>query len=334
MRRPHELTLAGAASAIVARRLSPPELLADRLERMAARNPLQPAGIRIAAEAALTAARRLDEEALRSPLHGIPVGVKDVIDVTGRPTTCHSALRFDHVGPLTRRMKKAALMPEAMAGGHDRAGIRAVRRGRRIGLLRHFHERGEPADPEMAAAITAAAWPLAREGAVLQGGTLPPFSAFAAANRAIPWGESAAVHACSLREETKGVGAITRRQLQPGLFRSAGDHGEAERARGPLRAAVDAAFREVDVLLTAVFRDSPCRIEEPAAVQRTNPRQARIACNVTGYPAMPLMSGLSRTGLPLSVRLVAPLGQEGLLLRAARGYERAAGWRGARPPIA
>ncbi|MDW8314829.1 MAG: amidase [Rhodovarius sp.] len=447
MTRPHELTLAEAAAAIAARGLAPSELLADCLERMAALNPLLGACIRIDAEAALTAARRLDEEAPRSPLHGIPVGVKDVIDVAGLPTTCHSALRLhhvaardaaviarlraagaifpaklathefaiggpafdlpfpparnpwnlahhpggsssgsgaavaarlmpaalgtdtggsvrhpashcgivglkptydliprrgvfplawslDHVGPLTRTVEDAALMLEAMAGGHYRAGIEAGLRGLRIGFVRHFHERDEPADPEMAAAIEAAARLLAREGAVLREVTLPPLSAFAAVNRAILWGESAPVHSRWLREQPEGYAAITRRRLLPGLLLSAEDYLEAQRARGPLRAAVDAAFREVDVLLTASSMDPACRIDDPAAVERTYPRQARIAFNVTGHPAITLMAGLSRTGLPLSVQFVAPLWQEGLLLRAARGYERAVGWRGARPPIA
>ncbi len=44
-----------------------------------------------AAEAEIAAGR------VRGPLHGVPVGVKDIIDVAGLPTTCHSKILLDNV---------------------------------------------------------------------------------------------------------------------------------------------------------------------------------------------------------------------------------------------
>ena len=49
------------------------------------------------ARAAASSADRAYADARPRPLEGIPVGVKDMIDVEGLPTTCHSRLRLDHI---------------------------------------------------------------------------------------------------------------------------------------------------------------------------------------------------------------------------------------------
>src|SRR6202030_3090838 len=57
--------------------------------------------IRLDAEAAMDAARAAEAEITagrrRGPLHGVPVGIKDIIDVAGLPTTCHSKILVDNV---------------------------------------------------------------------------------------------------------------------------------------------------------------------------------------------------------------------------------------------
>jgi hypothetical protein len=41
----------------------------------------------------------------RGPLHGVPVGVKDIIDVAGLPTTCHSKVLIDNVASADAALK-------------------------------------------------------------------------------------------------------------------------------------------------------------------------------------------------------------------------------------
>src|SRR6202030_2982315 len=57
--------------------------------------------IRLDAEAAMDAARAAEAEMAagrrRGPLHGVPVGIKDIIDVAGLPTTCHSKILIDNI---------------------------------------------------------------------------------------------------------------------------------------------------------------------------------------------------------------------------------------------
>ena len=68
-----------------------------------------------------------------------------------------------------------------------------------------------------------------------------------------------------------------------------------------LIAAVEDALRDVDVLLCASSMDPASQIEDAAETARTYPRQARTPFNVTGHPALAMMSGLC-------TQRVAPLG--------------------------
>jgi aspartyl-tRNA(Asn)/glutamyl-tRNA(Gln) amidotransferase subunit A len=90
----HWLTAAEAARAIAAREVSPVELMKALLERIGRLDPKLNVFIRLDAEAAMDAAKAGEAEIAagrrRGPLHGVPVGIKDIIDVAGLPTTCHS----------------------------------------------------------------------------------------------------------------------------------------------------------------------------------------------------------------------------------------------------
>lgn len=55
--------------------------------------------------------------------------------------------------------------------------------------------------------------------------------------------------------------------------------------------------------------------------------------NATGQPAASVPSGFSAAGMPLSVQLVAPLGQDSLLLALAAQLEAERPWADRRPPV-
>jgi len=71
---------------------------------------------------------------LRSPLHGIPIALKDNIDTAGVRTSAASAVfadrvpadwSLDHCGPMTRTVEDAAVMLQALAG-YDRLDVSSV----------------------------------------------------------------------------------------------------------------------------------------------------------------------------------------------------------------
>ncbi|MBX3072080.1 MAG: amidase [Thermomicrobiales bacterium] len=94
---PWQLTILEAASLLRSRALSSVELLDSVLERAAETEPSVHAWVLIDAEQAGEAARSCDNDLVkgetRGPLHGIPVGVKDIFDVRGLPTRCGSRSR-------------------------------------------------------------------------------------------------------------------------------------------------------------------------------------------------------------------------------------------------
>ena len=459
----HWLTAADISGAYAGGRLSPVELVEALLARIEKHDPQLNAFIDVGAERALDAARLAEKEihARRTlgPLHGVPVGLKDIIDIAGLRTSCHSKLRqnhvarhdaavvsrlraagaillgklslhefayggpsfdlpfpparnpwnrdhhpggsssgsgsataaglvpltlgtdtggsirnpagacgivglkptyglvsrrgvfplaftLDHVGPMARSVRDIALLLNAIAG-HDAAdpGSAAVEhhdftrdlergvRGLRVGVVRHFHERDMEADPAVAASIDEAARLLTREGAVVRDITLPTLNEISGVHRVILMSEAWGVHAAWLKEQPENYAASTRRKLLAGAFLTAGDYVHAQQHRGRIIAAVNDAFSDVDVLLTANAMDPACRIDDEESIARTYPRQARGPFNLTGHPALAMMSGLSKDGLPLSIQLVGRYNDDATLLRVASGYERASEWATRRPPV-
>ncbi len=460
----HWLSVAEAAHAIAHRQLSPVELMQALLKRIDRLDPKLNAFIRLDGDAALAAAHVAEAEIMagrrRGPLHGVPVGIKDIIDVAGLPTTCHSkvlegnmatadavcvgklraagaivmgklathefaiggpsfdlpwpparnpwnpdhhpggsssgsgsgvsaglfpmalgsdtggsvrnpasccgivglkptyglvsrrgvfplSFTLDHIGPMTRTVEDNALMLEAIAGhdpldpgsaaaraGHYRGKLERGTRDLRVGFVRHFHETDTPADPEVTAALQHVARALQMLGAEVHDVTLPSLGEFGAVNRVILQSEAWSVHAQWLRERPGSYGQLGRRRLMAGAFYGAGDFVHAQRRRKEMIAEVEAVLRDYDVLLCASSMDPACRIDDPAEVERTYPRQARTPFNTTGHPALAMMSGLSSKGLPLSVQFVGRYFDEATLFQVARAWEQSAGTDRKRPPIA
>ncbi len=109
------LTLAEAAAQIRTRQLSPLELTRACLARIERLNPALNAFITITADSALEQARQAEAEIMagrwRGSLHGIPIGLKDLLDTAGVRTTAASNQYCDRVpsedAELVRQLKQA-----------------------------------------------------------------------------------------------------------------------------------------------------------------------------------------------------------------------------------
>src|SRR6516165_491615 len=94
------LTIAEAARLIRARKLSPVEFTRAQLARIAATDSTYHAYIAVTEDLAVSQARVAEAEIMRGewrgPMHGVPYAAKDIFDVAGMATTCHSKLRIHH----------------------------------------------------------------------------------------------------------------------------------------------------------------------------------------------------------------------------------------------
>lgn len=95
------LSITEGAALLGARKLSPVEWTRACLARIEAFNPALDAFVTLTADSALAQARQAEAEIqlgrIRGPLHGVPFGLKDMIDTRGILTTAHSKIMFDRV---------------------------------------------------------------------------------------------------------------------------------------------------------------------------------------------------------------------------------------------
>jgi aspartyl-tRNA(Asn)/glutamyl-tRNA(Gln) amidotransferase subunit A len=109
-------TIEGVGRAVRAGRTTCAEVLAKCLDRIAEWEPRLKAWVRVDREGAVEQARAFDEELAggkdRGPLHGIPIGIKDIIDVQGLPSAAGYAPWRDRVAG-----KDAELVAQLRAAG-------------------------------------------------------------------------------------------------------------------------------------------------------------------------------------------------------------------------
>ena len=120
-------TLTEAAEQIRDRCLSPVELTRECLARIERLNPDLNAFITVTAEQALESARQAESEIsagnYRGPLHGIPIGLKDLFDTAGVRTTAGSNQYRDRVptqdAEVVRRLKQAGAVIVGKLNMHE-----------------------------------------------------------------------------------------------------------------------------------------------------------------------------------------------------------------------
>lgn len=138
----------------------------------------------------------------------------------------------------------------------------------------------------------------------------------------------------------EGFGPEVKRRIMLGTYAlSAGYYeayyGKAQAVRTLIRRDFEAAFQEVDLIVTPVMPTPAFKLGEKVAdpLQMYLSDIYTISVNLAGIPAISLPCGFSRAGLPIGLQIIGRAFDEETILRAAHAYEQATGWRAKRPAI-
>ena len=285
------------------------------------------------------------------------VGVKPTYGLVSRYGLIAFASSLDQVGPLTRDVRDAATLLEAIAG-HDpmdstsipdtptdfSSRLEAGVDGLRVGVVDELFLEGT--DPGVLARVREALDRLERLGARLEPCSLPSFeSALSAYYLIAPaecssnlarydgvrWGLRAkdAGDVVDMMQRTRqaGFGPEVKRRVMLGTYAlSAGYYdayyGQAQKVRTLVLRELEAAFQRFDLLAgpTSPSVAFPIgeRVDDPLAMYLSD--VFTIPVNLAGNAAVSVPAGLS-DGLPVGLQLIAPALGEATMLRAAWAFE-------------
>jgi aspartyl-tRNA(Asn)/glutamyl-tRNA(Gln) amidotransferase subunit A len=245
----------------------------------------------------------------------------------------------DHVGPLTRTVRDAAIAFQAMAddptdyvppADSDLTGLR-------IGLPQNFFM--QQVDPEVEASVRAAFDTAAAAGGLVVDVKVPDMEALRSAAATCLLVEAASALRPFL-DRRADFGADVLPMLDQGKSIPAIDYIEAQRTRRRIGRQFASLFEQVDCIFTPATPTTAPKIGQKALEIRGVAEEVRAAAtrftrgmNALGLPAISIPCGFSRSGLPIGLQMIAAARQDDLLLHAAAAMEDAIGLIGRAPSV-
>jgi aspartyl-tRNA(Asn)/glutamyl-tRNA(Gln) amidotransferase subunit A len=271
------------------------------------------------------------------------VGLKPTWSRVSRYGVLPLAYTMDHVGPITRTVRDAALMLNVIAG-HDRndstssrervsdytekldSGIEAMK----IGIVRELTD-GLSADVQRS--FEAAVSQLRALGANVQEVTIPSLPLSGVINGIVTWSEATEIHREWMATQPQDYGHDTRRLLEIGMMIPGGAYVRAQRARARVLAEAMNAMADCEVLIAPGAAIGAPKIGDSRRFDSdsggidvlTGILRFTQPFDVTGQPAIAVPTGLSSEGLPMSMQIAGRPFAEATVLQVASAYEKARG---------
>jgi aspartyl-tRNA(Asn)/glutamyl-tRNA(Gln) amidotransferase subunit A len=267
------------------------------------------------------------------------VGLKQTWSRVSRCGVLPLADSLDHVGPITRTVRDAALMLNVIAGfdpndptssaepvaDYTKALQRDIK-GVRIGVIRELRKE---ISAEVAAGFDAAMRQLGAIGAEVTEVSIPSMEAASAAALNIIWAEALEYHEKWITTRANDYGKGVRRMLEMAMTLPATAYIRAQRARATILGEALRALDGRDVLATPTCGTPPPTIADARASSSATSLAEMIRFtgpfNLTGQPAIAVPIGVTPQNAPLSMQLIGRPFDEIAILRIADAYERARG---------
>ncbi|MSV34248.1 MAG: amidase [Bryobacterales bacterium] len=259
------------------------------------------------------------------------VGLKPTFGLVSVKGVLPLGFSQDHVGPITRTVRDAALAFQAMVeepSGYI-PGDAPDPGGLRIGYPTNFFR--DRVDPQVESAVQSAILTMAGRKARVIEIAVPDMEALRAAAATCLLVEAAA----ALRpyfERRADFGADVLALLDQGQVIPGIDYIEAQRTRRRIGRQFAKLFDDMDCIFTPTTPITAPRIGEVTVEVGGAKEEVRAAAtrftrgmNALGLPAISIPCGFTRGGLPIGLQIIAAAGQEDLLLHVAAATEDALG---------
>ncbi len=266
------------------------------------------------------------------------VGLKPTYGRVSRFGAMPLAYSLDHMGPLTRSVRDAAIFLNAIAGRDPRDETTSRRpvidfvpddecslRGMRIGFPQNFYF--EAIDPDVESAVRGAVARAASLGAELKPLTLPDMRALNTVGTVTQLAEASAIFGPYLETRNR-FGPDVLARLDQGRLIRATDYIDAQRMRRKFRSQFAKLWREVDCFVTPTTPATAPRIGEKTVRIAGREEDTRAAAtrlvrglNVLGLPALSIPCGLSSAGMPVGMQIVGAPFDETTILKLGAALE-------------
>jgi aspartyl-tRNA(Asn)/glutamyl-tRNA(Gln) amidotransferase subunit A len=185
----------------------------------------------------------------------------------------------------------------------------------------------EASDPEVLAAVRAAANVFTSLGCKVQEVEVSWLREAALANGLMTQSDGAAVHRDRLREHPELFGEDVRRRLENGAKTSSTDYILARRTQAEIRKRFEQFFESSDFLILPTTPIAAPTVAGHDAVEQAG-RLTRFTApfNLAGLPALSLPCGFTKEGLPIGLQIVSRAWGDAKVLNLGYAFEQATEW--------